>query len=88
MKEQAKACYITVENGSKMKQKLNISNTNPRGRIKKNARDEKAQDIGSPHKSTDVMACIFHVWEPKLQQRKTNLGEESILTEEKNDKML
>lgn len=29
------ASYITVENGSKMKQKLNISNTNPRGKIKK-----------------------------------------------------
>lgn len=29
------ASHMIVENGSKMKQKLNISNKNPRGRIKK-----------------------------------------------------
>jgi len=34
------ASYMTIENGSKMKQKLNIGSTNPRGRIKKNAGDE------------------------------------------------
>lgn len=35
------ASYIAVENGSKMNQKLNISNTNPRGKSKKkNAGDE------------------------------------------------
>lgn len=83
------ASYMTFENGSKMKQKLNVSNTNTRGRTK----EMLGMNTTGYWLALQVYRCCgqylwLHVKELKLQQRKTSLGEESILTEEKNDKML
>lgn len=54
------ASYLTVENGSKMKQKLNIGNTNSRGRMKKNSRDEQHR-ILSHSTSLEMLwpACLI-----------------------------
>lgn len=72
--------YITAENGSKMKQKLNISNTNPRGKIKKKMLGMNRTGYWltlQTHRYCG-QSLQLHVWEPKPQQRKTSLGEESV----------
>lgn len=80
------ASYITVENGSKMNQKLNISNTNARGKSKKKMLGMNSTGYWLTLQTYRYCGQSLHMWEPKPQQR--SLGEESGLTEEKNDKML